>query len=121
MAGLYFEQGDYLPAMEHYTYVLEHDPTPDEEAVALARVGWMAHITGQPQTAIEYLDGALAIDPDYGEAKLFLGVVLLYGAEDAEAAVPVFEDVLALPDLPEDLRPEIELMLDEARLLAGGG
>lgn len=120
LAGMYFDLGQYLPAMEHYLAVLENDPAPDEESVALARVGWMAYVTDQPATAVEYFNAALAIDPAYGEAKLFLGVVLLYGMEDPEAAVPVLEEVLAFPDLPEQLRPDVERMLAEARAQLGG-
>lgn len=120
LAGMYFDLGQYLPAMEHYLAVLENDPAPDEESVALARVGWMAYVTDQPATAVEYFNAALAIDPAYGEAKLFLGVVLLYGMEDPEAAFPVLEEVLAFPDLPEQLRPDVERMLAEARAQLGG-
>jgi tetratricopeptide (TPR) repeat protein len=114
LAGMYFDVGQYLPAMEHYMAVLDNEPTPDEESVALARVGWMAYVTDQPNAAVDYLNAALAIDPAYGEAKLFLGVVLLYGLEDHEAAIPVLEEVLEFPDLPEQLRPDVENMLAEA-------
>jgi tetratricopeptide (TPR) repeat protein len=119
LAGMYFDVGQYLPAMEHYVAVLESDPAPDEESVALARVGWMAYVTDQPATAVEYLNASLAIDPGYGEAKLFLGVVLLYGMEDPASAIPVLEEVLEFPDLPEQLRPDVENMLTEARAQEG--
>ena len=118
LASALFERGEYMPAMEHYLFVLENEPTTQEEAISLARVGWMAHVTGQPETARDYLHAATELDPNYGEAKLFYGVVLLYGIGDAEAALPVLEEVLQLPDLPESLRPEVEAMLADAR--AGG-
>jgi len=121
IAGLYFDEAQYLPAMEHYTYVLEHDPLPEEEIEALSRIGWMAHITGQPETAVGFLEQAVALDPAYGEAKLFLGVVLLYGTQDVERALPLLEEVLALPDLPDSIRPDIEAMADEARAILGDG
>lgn len=119
LAGLYFDRGDYLEAMEHYLAVLDNSPTAEEEAMALARVGWMAYITEQPQTAVAYLEQSIAKDPSYGEAKLFLGVVLLYGMEDPAAALPLLEEVLAMSDLPGELRPEVEQMVAEAR--GGGG
>jgi tetratricopeptide (TPR) repeat protein len=115
LAGLYFDRGDYIPAMDHYLAVIDNDPTTQQEALAVSRVGWMAYLTGQPATAVEYLRSAIELDPANGEAKLFLGVVLLYGLEDAEAAIPVLEEVLALPDLPATLRPDVENMLAEAR------
>ncbi len=118
LAGTYFERGDYIPAMEHYLAVLENNPTMQEEAISLARVGWMAYVTGQPETARDYLHAATQLDPAYGEAQLFYGVVLLYGVGDAEAALPVLEGVLQLEDLPETLRPEVENMIADAR--AGG-
>jgi tetratricopeptide (TPR) repeat protein len=121
LAGLYFDRGEYLGAMEHYLVVLENAPTPEEESVALARVGWMAYLTDQVDTAVGYLEQAIAVDSAYGEAKLFLGVVLLYGEEDPAAALPVLEEVLTFPDLPAEVRLEVEQMVEEARAAAGGG
>jgi len=120
LAGLYFDQGEYLGAMEHYLAVLDNSPLPADESVALARIGWMAYLTDQVDTAIAYLEQAITVDPAYGESKLFLGVVLLYGKEDPAAALPLLEEVLTYPDLPDDLRPELERMVTEARAAAGG-
>ena len=120
LAGLYFDQGEYLGAMEHYLAVLDNSPLPADESVALARVGWMAYLTEQVDTAIAYLEQAITVDPAYGESKLFLGVVLLYGKQDPAAALPFLEEVLTYPDLPDDLRPELERMVAEARAAAGG-
>lgn len=120
LAGLYFDQGEYLGAMEHYLAVLDNSPLPADESVALARVGWMAYLTDQVDTAIAYLEQAITVDPAYGESKLFLGVVLLYGKQDPAAALPLLEEVLTYPDLPDDLRPELERMVAEARAAAGG-
>jgi tetratricopeptide (TPR) repeat protein len=120
LAGLYFDRGEYLPAMEHYLAVLDNEPTQEEEALSLARVGWMAYVSGQPETAAAYLSSAVQLDPAYGEAKLFYGVVLLYGLEDPAGAIPVLEDVLALADLPASIRPDVENMLAEAREWEGG-
>jgi len=121
LAGLYFGRGEYLGAMEHYLAVLDNAPTPAEESVALARVGWMAYITDQVDTAIAYLEQAMVVDPAYGESRLFLGVVLLYGKEDPAAALPYLEEVLTYPDLPDEVRPEIEQMVAAARAAVAGG
>jgi tetratricopeptide (TPR) repeat protein len=119
LAGIYFEAGDFMNAMNHYSTVTASDPTPEEAAVAEARIGWMAWVAlDDPQTAIEFLDASIEADPTYGEAKLWKAIVLLYGVEEPEAAIPLLEEVLAYPDLPEEIRPDVENMLDEAR---GGG
>jgi tetratricopeptide (TPR) repeat protein len=120
LGGLLFDRGEYLTAMEHYIFVLENEPTTAEESVALTRVGWMAYVTGQNEAAEDYLRSAIEVDPAYGEAKLFLGVVLLYGNEDPDGAIPLLEEVLTYPDLPEGLRPDVEGMLADARATAGG-
>lgn len=122
LANLYFERRDYVAAMNHYSMLLSGQPTPQEAAVANARIGWMSYDgLGEPAMAVEFLEAAVAADPGYGEAKLFLGVVLLYGLEDPVAALPYLEEVLDLPDLPEELRPEVETMVEEARRAGGGG
>jgi tetratricopeptide (TPR) repeat protein len=116
LAGLYFEAGDFMNAMNHYSTVTASDPTPEEAAVAEARIGWMAWVAlDDPVTALEFLNASIAADPTYGEAKLWKAIVLLYGMEDPEAAVPLFEEVLEFPDLPDEIRPDIENMLEEAR------
>ncbi|MCB2222997.1 MAG: tetratricopeptide repeat protein [Actinobacteria bacterium] len=119
LADMYFESGDFMSAMNHYSTVTASDPTDAEAAVANARIGWMAWAAlNDAETALSFLDTAIALDPVYGEAVLWKAIVLLYGMEDGEAAVPLFEEVLGYPDLPDELRPEVERMLDEAR---GGG
>ena len=115
LAGRYFEAGDYMEAMNHYSTVTAGDPTAEEASVANARIGWMAYSAlGDPVTALQFLDMAIEQDPLYGEAKLWKGVVLLYGMNDGPAAVPFLEEVLQMTDLPEALRPEVEIMLQEA-------
>ena len=115
LADRYFETGDYMEAMNHYSTITANDPTDGEASVANARIGWMAYSAlGDPQTALQFLDMAIEQDPLYGEAKLWKGVVLLYGMDDGPAAVLFFEEVLQMTDLPEALRPEVELMLQEA-------
>jgi tetratricopeptide (TPR) repeat protein len=119
LAGIYFESGDFMNAMNHYSSITGNDPTPADAAIANARIGWMAWAAlNDPATALSFLDAAIGLDPAYGEAVLWKGIVLLYGMEDGDAAIPLFERVLELPDLPPELRPDVENMLDEAR---GGG
>ena len=64
LAGIYFEAGDYMNAMNHYSTVTASDPTPEEAALADARIGWMAWVAlDDPVTALQFLDAAIALDP----------------------------------------------------------
>lgn len=119
LADRYFEQENYNQALDHYLFVAENEPTPAEEGRALARIGWMAYLTGQPETAEQYLQTSLTVDPTNGETKLFLGFVLLYGVDDSAAALPWLEEVAGFPDLPAAIRDQVEAAIEEAR--AGGG
>lgn len=119
LAGIYFESGDFMNAMNHYSTVTGSNPSQAEAAIANGRIGWMAWAAlNDPETALSFLDAAIDLDPLYGEAVLWKGIVLLYGMEDGAAAAPLFEQVLNLPDLPDELRPDVENMLAEAQ---GGG
>lgn len=115
LADRYFEQQDYGKALDHYLVIAENNPTSAEEGRALSRIGWMAYTTGQPETAEQYLQTALTIDPTNGETKLFLGFVYLYGLEDPEAALPWLEEVAGFSDLPPTIRAEVETALEDAR------
>jgi tetratricopeptide (TPR) repeat protein len=115
LADLYFDDGDYSASLPHYLGVLEGEPTPLEESRALGRIGWMAYLTGQTTAAADYLEASLEADPDNGEGKLFLAVVLFEGSGDAAGAIPLLEEVLAIPGLPDDMRQAVGAVLDEAR------
>jgi tetratricopeptide (TPR) repeat protein len=115
LADRYFEQQDYSPALEHYLYIAENDPTPAEEGRALSRIGWMAYVTGQPEAAEQYVQTSLTVDPTNDEAKLFLGFILLYGRDDAEGALPWLEEVAQIPNLPEAIQTQVQDAIAEAR------
>ncbi|NNC92751.1 MAG: hypothetical protein HKN80_09695 [Acidimicrobiia bacterium] len=114
LADLYFEQGDYGSAIDHYLTVLSGEMTVEEESHTLGRIGWMAYATGQVEPAVEYLEASLRTNPQYSEGKLFLGIVRLYGLEDAAGALPLLEEVRALPDLSESVRLEVEAAIEDA-------
>jgi tetratricopeptide (TPR) repeat protein len=120
LADRYFEEQDFGKALDHYLTVAENNPTPVEEGVALSRIGWMAYQTGQPEAAEQYLQTSLTVDPTNQETKLFLGFVLLYGLDEAEAAIPWLEEIAAIPDLPPEILHTVEAALDEARNGGGG-
>lgn len=121
LADRYLELGENQLALEHYLLVEAADPGAAEESRAAARIGYLAYMTGQLEAARDYIDRAVSLDPLNGEAKLFLGMVLLYGFDDAAAALPLLEDVAALPDLPDSVRAEVATALEDARSSPGGG
>jgi cytochrome c-type biogenesis protein CcmH/NrfG len=115
LADLYFERGDFASAIDHYLAAVEGELTPEEEGRTLGRIGWMAYSTGQLGPAVEYLHASLEADPGYDEGKLFLAMVLFEGFGDAGGAVELFEEILALPDLNDEMRRAVEAAADEAR------
>jgi tetratricopeptide (TPR) repeat protein len=116
LAERYYEEGDYRSAFPHYLAVAESPQATDIEAsAALTRLGWMAFEgNGEVETAIRLLDQALAVEPGSPVALYLKGRVQWCGAEDAEAAIVLFEEVLANPDLPQESRTEIESDLERA-------
>jgi tetratricopeptide (TPR) repeat protein len=114
LADLYFEQGDYGSAIDHYLTVLAGEMTVQEESHTMGRIGWMAYSTGQINAAVDYLNASLSADPGYHEGKLFLGMVTLYGLEDAAGALPLLEEVRALPNLNEQVRTQVEDAIRDA-------
>jgi tetratricopeptide (TPR) repeat protein len=115
LADRYFEAESYQQAFEHYRVVLENDPATQEAARALGRMGWMSYRSGQPELALESIERAIVLDPSYGEGRFFLGLVQLCGLGEHEAAAATLEEVLALPDVPAEVRPEVEQALELAR------
>jgi cytochrome c-type biogenesis protein CcmH/NrfG len=115
LADLYFEQGDFGSAIDHYLVAAAGEQTPEEESRTLGRIGWMAYSTGQLDPAVGYLRASLEADPGYSEGKLFLAMVLFEGFGDAAGAIPLFEEILELPDLQGDIRRAVEAAVEEAR------
>ncbi|MCJ7726748.1 MAG: tetratricopeptide repeat protein, partial [Acidimicrobiia bacterium] len=116
LAGMYFDSGDFMSAMNHYSAVTANDPTPEESSTANARIGWMAFAAlNDPETALTFLDAAIAMDGTNNEAVLWTGMVYLYGFENGAAAIPYFEQILDLNGLSETTRTDVETMLAEAR------
>lgn len=116
LANRYFEAGEFSSAVGHYLEVLDRQPGNPE---ALARVGWMAYLSHEAETAAGYEERALEVAPGYAEAKWFLANIRLYGLDDPAGAVPLLEELVALPDLPADFRGEVEARLIEARTAGG--
>jgi tetratricopeptide (TPR) repeat protein len=119
LADLYFERGDYGDAIDHYLQVTNGELSIEDESRTIGRIGWMAYSTGQIESAVQFINNSLEINPDYHEGKLFLGMVSLYGLEDPAAAIPLLEEVNALPGLGDQLKAEVEAALADARAGVG--
>ena len=114
LADRYFDAGEFSAALPHYLGALDGEMDAVRRARALARVGWMSHLSGAPEAARRYLEEAVAVDPSYAEARLFLGLALLDG-DDPAGALRQLEPLLAGQALPDDLRPMVEGAVDAAR------
>jgi len=106
---------EYGSALDHYLYIAENNPTADEESKVLARIGWMAYITDQPEAAEDYVLASLRVDPANAEATLYLGFITMYGLGDVEGAIPQLEAALELPNLSPSVVSQVEAALEEAR------
>lgn len=115
LADRYFEAEAYGASLDHYLNIAENSSDPLERSKALARVGWMAYITDQPEAADEYLIRSLEADPTNSEAILYRGFVTLYGLEDAEAALPQLEAAQRLTNISQGVIDQIDDALEDAR------
>ncbi len=115
LADRYFAAEEYGDALDHYLLVAESDTAPAEEGKALARIGWIAYRTGLAEAAEQYVRASLDVDPTNAEAMLYIGFITLYGLGDAEAAIPLLEAALEIPNMSSNVISQIEDALEEAR------
>lgn len=115
LADRYFDARQFGAALDHYLFLAENKPAPSEESRALSRIGWMAYITGEPELADQYVRTGIDLDATNVEAKLFLGFVTLYGLGNPVEAIPLLEEIAALPDLPLNILTQVEDALAEAQ------
>ncbi len=102
LARRYVEEGSFSEALGHYMVVLEDGPHPE----ALAYVGWMTYLSGDPQTAEGLLERSLAQEPENGIALWFLANTRFEGLGDAAGALPLL-DTLSQQELPDDVRDAV--------------
>lgn len=114
LAARYFEAAEFSDALRHYLYILDRQ----DNAEALANVGWMTFLSGEPDTAIRFVERALDVDGEYLQAYWFLANIRYFGFGDAAGAVSPLERLLAADGLPDDIRAEAQSLLEEARAAA---
>ncbi len=114
LAARYFEASEFSDALRHYLYILDRQ----DNAEALANVGWMTFLSGDPDTAVRFVERALDVDADHLQAYWFLANIRFFGFDDASGAVAPLERLLAAEGVPDDIRAEAQSLLAEARAAA---
>jgi tetratricopeptide (TPR) repeat protein len=109
VAQRYVEAGEHSKALDHYLAVLDQDPNQPE---ALAMVGWLTYLAGEPQLAEPFVTKALAVAPDYPLALWFQGNILHATGDDAGARAAI--EQLLTYDLAPEVRADAEALLAEA-------
>ena len=111
LAHRYLDDGELDRAVQHYLQVLEREDDPE----AMSHLGWILFTQGRVDLAAPLLEASRRLDPQEPEAIWFQANLLLYGQDDAGAAIPLLEDLLRRDDLGETQRADVEATLREAR------
>ncbi len=114
LARRYLDEREFDKALAHLLVVLEQDPS----AEALAYVGWLTYLGGEPDLGVTYLERSLAADADRPEALWFLALARLETGADPATAVPLLERLLDNPDLGTEERAMVAETLEQARARA---
>jgi len=116
--------GNDLTALELFQAVLRVEPNQPE---ALAYSGWLLREAGDEQSNPKLVtqgilaeQAAVQADPQYPDARYFLGVMLLDEAHDPAGAVTEFQAYLALHPPARDAKA-VEPVLARARAEVAAG
>jgi tetratricopeptide (TPR) repeat protein len=101
----------YGEAIAAYQAVLKRDPTNVD---ALTHLGLIVAIGGHADQALETIDRALTIDPNYPPALLYRGQILYEAKEDAAGAIRSWEKFLAVAPAGTE-RDRVSTMIAEAK------
>jgi tetratricopeptide (TPR) repeat protein len=108
-------EGRYGEAIAAYQAVLKRDP---KNVDALTHLGFIVALGGHADAALETLDRALALDPDYPAALLYRGQVLYELKQDYAAAATSWEKFVALVPRGQDHDRVAALVLEARRRAA---
>ena len=110
------QEGKVLDAVKQYDAVLRTDP---RNPVALAQRGWLIRNAGLVDDGLQYVDRAIAADPNYPEAHFFRAMILWRDKNDPASAVDEFRLFLAATSSSEDAA-QVQPLLDQALAEAEG-
>ena len=108
-----FSERRYLDALKLYDKVLANDP---DNVEALTYRGWLLFQASADEftdRALQSLDRAVLVDPQFPDAHFFRGYVLAHGKNDPAAAVPEYRAFLAT-NPPAEFRQRVEQELNLA-------
>jgi cytochrome c-type biogenesis protein CcmH/NrfG len=103
--------GRYGEAIAAYQAVLKRDP---KNVDAMTHLGLIVGVGGHADQALETLDRALDLDPNYPPALLYKGQILLESKRDPRAAIAAWEKFVAVVPPGED-RDRVATMIREAK------
>jgi tetratricopeptide (TPR) repeat protein len=99
LGNAYYDQAQYRQAAEAYQESLDlrpQDPNVETD------MGTCFHYLGETDKALEVFERVLSYKPDFAQALLNKGIVLLEGKKDARGAIDAWEELLrAHPDFPQ--------------------
>jgi tetratricopeptide (TPR) repeat protein len=114
-------QGKTLAAIQLYDQILARDPRQVE---ALAYRGWLVRLVGREAAnpalvdkGYELIDRAVAVDPEYPDARFFRGLVRFQDKSDPAGAVVDFRAFLA-SNPPQEAAAMVEDVLRRAEAAA---
>ena len=103
--------GRYAEAIAAYQAVLKREP---RNVDALTHLGFIVALGGHADAALETIDKALALDPEYALARYYRGQVLYEAKGDTAGAIKEWERFLTLvPSGPE--HDQVQALINEAR------
>jgi len=101
---------DVRAALDAFRSAARLDPKNPEP---FAYSGWLIRLQGFPDQGLTVIDKAIAVDPDYPDARFFRGIIRLRDKSDPEGAITEFRKYLVLaPDSP--LAPQVRQLLAQA-------
>ena len=101
---------DLPDALTEFGAAARLDPT---NAEPFAYSGWLIRLQGFPDQALTVLDKAIAVNPEYPDARAFKGIILLRDKHDPEGAIAQFQRYLVrAPDSP--LANQVRVLLAQA-------
>jgi tetratricopeptide (TPR) repeat protein len=104
-------EGRYGEAIAAYQAILKRDP---KNVDAMTHLALIVAIGGHADAALEALDKALSLDPNYPPALLYRGQVLYESKQDPAGAIKSWEKFIAVAPDGED-RDRVTKMIAEAK------